>query len=117
MLSYINPYRGNDFWQFWVTLFQRLWAFVSGQISAQDLAADEVQMLVLVGVAISASLVGALLILRRMAMLANSLSHTILLGIVIAYLLTLQAVNPEGGHSIDLKAMLIHMKKSRMRSS
>ena len=40
------------------------------------------------GVAISSALVGSFLILRRMTMLANSLSHTILIGIVLAYFLT-----------------------------
>jgi len=39
-------------------------------------------------VGLSCGLVGALLILRRMAMMADAISHTVLLGIVIAYLVT-----------------------------
>lgn len=60
------------------------------------LASDELQLLVLTAVAISSALVGAFLVLRKMTMLANSLSHTILLGIVIAYLIAGQAVSTEG---------------------
>ncbi len=74
----MNPYRGNHFFEFFYTLFTR-----SG-----PLASDEIQMLVLSGVAIAAALVGSFLILRRMTMLANSLSHTILVGIIIAYLVS-----------------------------
>ena len=39
-------------------------------------------------------LVGALLILRRMAMMADAISHTVLLGIVIAYLVTRELIRP-----------------------
>lgn len=39
-------------------------------------------------VGISCGIVGVFLILRRMAMMADAISHTVLLGIVIAYLLT-----------------------------
>jgi manganese/zinc/iron transport system permease protein len=66
----------------------RLWGIITGQISLDQLATDEVQMLVLVGVAASSALVGTFLVLRKMTMLANSLSHTILVGIVMAFLWT-----------------------------
>ncbi|RKJ39397.1 iron ABC transporter, partial [Butyricicoccus sp. 1XD8-22] len=39
-------------------------------------------------VGISCGIVGVLLILRRMAMMADAISHTVLLGIVMAYLAT-----------------------------
>lgn len=39
-------------------------------------------------VGLSCGLVGVLLILRRMAMMADAISHTVLLGIVVAYLIT-----------------------------
>ena len=39
-------------------------------------------------VGLTCGLVGALLILRRMAMMADAISHTVLLGIVVAYLVT-----------------------------
>lgn len=49
------------------------------------LASDEIQFLTLAFVAISSGLVGTFLILKRQTMLANALSHTILVGIIIAY--------------------------------
>lgn len=39
-------------------------------------------------VGLSCGLIGVLLILRRMAMMADAISHTVLLGIVVAYLVT-----------------------------
>lgn len=41
-------------------------------------------------VGLSCGLVGVLLILRRMAMMADAISHSVLLGIVVAYLITQQ---------------------------
>lgn len=76
----MNPYTGQTFFSFFVVLLKRLF---TGQVA--HLAADEVQILVLLAVAASAALVGTFLVLRKMSMLANSLSHTILLGIVIAF--------------------------------
>lgn len=49
---------------------------------------DAIQMAVLSAVAISCGLIGPFLVLKRMAMFANSLSHTILLGIALAFLVT-----------------------------
>lgn len=50
------------------------------------LTTDEMQLLVLIGLGISGALVGTFLFFQRMTMLANSLSHTILLGIVLSYM-------------------------------
>lgn len=86
-----NPYEGLSFFAFLKQLCIRLGDFFSGQLSFSALATDEIQILVLVGVALSSALAGSFLVLRKMTMLANSLSHTILLGIVIAFLFT-------GGH-------------------
>lgn len=83
----MNPYDGENFFGFFAVLALRFWAFMSGNLSINNLATDEIQILVLLGIAISGALVGTFLILRKMTMLANSLSHTILLGIVIAYVL------------------------------
>lgn len=79
---YSNPYSAKTLMGFLYTLLLRIPQIVQGE----PLAADEVQVLVLVGVALSCSWVGVFLVLRRMTMLANALSHTILLGIVIAFL-------------------------------
>jgi manganese/zinc/iron transport system permease protein len=45
-------------------------------------------------VGLSCGLVGSLLILRRMAMMADAISHTVLIGIVAAYLVTRQLSGP-----------------------
>ncbi len=82
-----NPYFGQDFIGFFGVFFMRLWAFVCGNLPFDALATDEVQIVVLGAVAASGALVGTFLVLRRMTMLANALSHTILLGIISAYLL------------------------------
>lgn len=104
--TYANPYTGTDFFAFLWHFFIRLFQFATGQIGSADLATDEIQIFVLIGVAASSALVGTFLILKRMSMLANALSHTILLGIVIAYLLTLP---DEHGHfkTLNMTAMMV----------
>ena len=84
---YINPYSDQDFFGFFGTFFSRLFLFLTGRLSFESLVSDEIQVIVLACVAVTGALVGTFLILRRMVMLANALSHTILLGIVVAFLL------------------------------
>jgi manganese/zinc/iron transport system permease protein len=78
----MNPYWGVDFFSFFQVLFTRLltWNFSS-------VASDEVQIGTLCCIAICCGLIGPFLVLKKMAMFANSLSHTILLGVVGAFLL------------------------------
>lgn len=83
-----NPYYDLTFLQVILLFFVRMWNLLIGNISYSQLASDEVQILVLMGVAASSALVGTFLVLRRMTMLANSLSHTILMGIVLAFVFT-----------------------------
>ncbi len=83
-----NPYTGSHFFDFFAVFARRLWNGMSGKLSFETLATDEIQILVLGGLALSGALVGTFLVLRRMTMLANALSHTILLGIVVAFLLS-----------------------------
>lgn len=83
----MNPYWGANFFEFFFILFKRL----TGQISLPAITSDEIQLLVLITISISTGLLGTFLTLRKMTMLANSLSHTTLLGIVICVLWTLQA--------------------------
>lgn len=96
---FFNPYYGQNFWEFLVEFIHRMEWLLTGQLNIQDLVSDELQVLVLMGVAISSALVGTFLILRRMTMLANSLSHTILMGIVLAFFLTSLSSHQEGAHS------------------
>ena len=107
----MNPYSGESFIGFFLTLLSRFWLLLTGNLSFSHLATDEIQILVLVGVACSTALLGCFLVLRKMTMLANSLSHTILLGIVIAYLITRDGVigSAHGGgyEPINLNAMLL----------
>jgi manganese/zinc/iron transport system permease protein len=79
----MNPYWGNNFFDFFITLFHRL----KGDLPLDRLPSDEIQLLVLAGVGLASALIGTFLTLKKMTMLANSLSHTILLGIVIACLI------------------------------
>ena len=81
-----NPYWGKTFFQFFGVFIARLWEFLRGHLSFQDIASDEVQMLVLGLTAISCGLLGTFLVLKKMAMMANALSHTLLLGIVCSFL-------------------------------
>lgn len=76
----MNPYKGADFFSFFVLLSKRL-------VTGGALASDERQILVFFGVALSCALVGGLLLLRRMTMMANAISHTVLLGIALAFIL------------------------------
>lgn len=81
MSHYFNPYYDTTFLGFFCRLIKRLFTYDGA------LASDELQMLILCCIATSAAIVGSFLILRKMTMLANSLSHTVLIGIVLAYLL------------------------------
>lgn len=105
----VNPYFNTHFFSFFAVLLQRLWGFLTGDLRAEELVSDEIQLIVLAGVAISSALVGCFLVLRRTTMLANSLSHTILLGIVITYLVTRQTGFALGDHpgQLDIQLMLI----------
>ena len=86
-LAYFNPYSDTNFFQFFGVFLTRLYALLTGRLSFDSLVADEIQIATLVCVAVAAALVGVFLVLRKMTMLANALSHTILLGIVVAYLI------------------------------
>lgn len=105
----LNPYFGKDFVGFLFVFMQRMYAFITGKIGVADLAADEVQVLVLCFVACACALIGTFLVLKKMTMLANSLSHTILLGIVVAYVILLPFIPEQEmhAHSLSIKALLI----------
>lgn len=97
-VSYVNPYFDNSFFEFFLTLGRRIGLFCSGQ--EITLASDELQILVLSLIAITASCVGTFLVLRKMTMVANALSHTILAGIVLAYFV--YRIGHFGGDNLDL---------------
>jgi manganese/zinc/iron transport system permease protein len=95
----MNPYWKKEFFSFCALFFQRFWQLITGQLSLKELAPDEIQVFVLVLLSVSSALVGSFLVLRKMAMLANSLSHTILLGIALSYVIF--------GSLLGIKALLI----------
>lgn len=97
----MNPYTGQSFFGFFGILFKRIFLALKGD--AHSLASDEVQLLVLIMIALSSALVGTFLVLKKMTMLANSLSHTVLLGIVGAFLIT----RGEGIYTISVPTLLI----------
>lgn len=99
-LAFFNPYHDQTFWNFLIIFFQRMAALLTGRMTLSELVTDEIQVLVLMGVAISSALVGTFLILRRMTMLANSLSHTILIGIVLAFFLAQMTSTTKEQHTI-----------------
>lgn len=79
-----NPYTNSHFFEFFWVLTKRLLAFLGG--AELKLASDELQILVMGTIALTAAIVGTFLTLRKMSMLANALSHTILIGIVTCFL-------------------------------
>jgi len=82
-----NPYNVTGFWSFFLVLLQRLIQLPTLIQTPANLASDEIQLIVLMTLGISCGALGVLLVWRRMTMLANSLSHTILLGIAAVFLL------------------------------
>ncbi len=86
LLGAVNPYSGETFFGFFSVLVQRVFSFFLGR-GCQGLVSDEIQCLVLIFLAFSLSFLGSFLVARQMTMLANALSHTLLLGIVSAFFL------------------------------
>jgi manganese/zinc/iron transport system permease protein len=103
---FFNPYYDQTFFGFVAQFLVRIWSFMTGGLPFHQLVSDEVQVLVLMGVAASGALVGTILVLRRMTMLANSLSHTILMGIVLAYFFTAMSSTTHE-HSASIAPMQI----------
>ncbi len=107
----INPYWGCDFLGFFAILFRRIYTFIAEGPSAMQLASDELQLLVLLILSITAAFIGTFFVLRKMTMLANALSHTILPGVVIAYLVYHYFYTPgqelDFGHLLPSDSLLI----------
>jgi manganese/zinc/iron transport system permease protein len=102
----MNPYWGQDFFSFIILFFHRMFKLLFGKIALSQLASDEIQILVLFFIGVSSALVGVFLVLKKMTMLANAISHTILLGIVISYL-GMQWIAGKGLLVFDNKLLLL----------
>ncbi|MEM8628589.1 MAG: metal ABC transporter permease [Chlamydiota bacterium] len=83
----MNPYQGLSFFAFFPLFFERLFLVLSGQLSLEKWTIDELQIASLALLSISCALLGAFLLLRRSLMIATALSHTVLLGIVSAWII------------------------------
>ena len=103
-MQQVNPYFQAGFGEFFIILAQRIGKLLTGQLGFSDLVSDEIQLLVLIFITLSCACIGTFLVLKKMTMLANSLSHTILLGIVIAFLIGKSAF---GVHTMDMKTLCI----------
>lgn len=104
----LNPYSGNTFSEFLLNFFHRIFLFATGRLSFENVTTDEIQVFVLIFISLSSALIGTFLVLRKATMLANSLSHTILLGIVITFLLfKALSLKNDGGYTIDIKLIMI----------
>lgn len=101
----VNPYYHQSFFGFIGLFFQRMLLLLTGHLPLDRLASDEIQVLVLMGISISCAMVGSFLVLRKMTMLANALSHTILIGIVLAFVFT-KGFDEERG-SLPFEALFV----------
>jgi manganese/zinc/iron transport system permease protein len=77
----MTPYFNTNFFEFFVVMFTRIPDWFLGKF-----VHDEIQMFSLILLSICGSLLGSFIIYRKMSMMINSLSHTILLGIIVAFL-------------------------------
>ncbi len=78
-------YWGKTFFSFFYTLFSHIGLALQGKYL--ELAADEIQIIALAFIGIACAIIGSFLVLRKMAMVANAISHTVLLGIVSSFLI------------------------------
>ncbi len=78
----MNPYTQVDFFSFIVLFFKRCFFLIMQPSLWQNLSSDEQQIFILIGISVSGALLGSFLVLRKMVMVANAISHTVLLGVV-----------------------------------
>lgn len=103
----MNPYFAKDFFSFLAVFAQRLLHFLIGQLSFTEMASDELQIFVLSLISCASAIVGSFLVLKKSTMLANSLSHTILLGISIAYLIMVFFLKQPPQAAIGIPVLLL----------
>lgn len=74
----MNPYKDCDFFQFMTIFFSRLPLL----FTPEKLVGDEIQVWILLLLGSACIIVGMFLILQKKLLVANAISHTILLGII-----------------------------------
>lgn len=84
----MNPYLDTTFWTWFLVFFHRVPTILSEYLHGQEvmLYADEIQLFTLLAFGAVSSFLGVFLFLKKMTLMANTLSHTSLLGIVLVYL-------------------------------
>ena len=82
-----RSYWGKTFVGVFETLFVHIMEAIQGKYHFSDLAADEIQIITLALLGIAAAIIGSFLVIRKMAMVANAISHTVLLGIIASFLI------------------------------
>ncbi|BEU44116.1 metal ABC transporter permease [Chlamydia psittaci] len=87
MIGVFSPYHGVSFLQFLEVFFSRTF---SGELFWGHLFIDDIQVIIFLAIALSGAFVGTFLVLKKMAMYANSVSHTVLFGLVSICLFTHQ---------------------------
>ncbi|WP_348663988.1 metal ABC transporter permease [Chlamydia vaughanii] len=87
MIGVFSPYHGVSFLQFFIVFFSRMF---SGELFRGHLFIDDIQLIVFLAIAVSGAFVGSFLVLKKMAMYANAVSHTVLFGLVSICLFTHQ---------------------------
>ena len=80
----METYWGTTFFGFFQTLLHHIILAFQGKYT--ELASDEIQLITLILLGISSAIVGSFLVVRKMTMVANAISHTVLLGIVTSFL-------------------------------
>ena len=100
----MSPYFDSTFWGWFPLFFSRLQDVVTMllQGTVPCIYSDEIQIFVLFCFSSAASFFGTFLLLKRLTMMANALSHTMLVGVVVTYLLSLY------GEDFGLGSFLSH---------
>ncbi len=76
----MSIYWGKSFFQFFVVFFSRIVPLIQGKVALQP---DEIQLISLSLVSAVCGLLGVFLVVRKMAMVANAITHTVLVGIMV----------------------------------
>lgn len=102
----MNPYSDATFFEWFGIVLQRIF-YLCGERST-SLVSDEIQLLVLICFSQASSFLGSFLFLKRQTMMANALSHTTLVGLVIAYLVSIGRPGEDMiGHIIPQGALFV----------
>ena len=92
----MNPYFDATFFSWFHVLGKRFFECIQNAVCGEPIVlySEEIQLITLLCFASIASFLGSFLVLKGATMMANALSHTMLLGIVMAYMGSLEISNP-----------------------